>query len=176
MGLGSLLLKWELLNSYELVLFVQFKLLCKIFHWFKRLNLSMQLRFGENNMHGCEIMLKDLADSKRINTNIKAVAAAKLNQHGPTVPGTPSGPVTPPSDAGYSTPPATVGMIDSHPQATVIQSLGSQNDEIVSVDGDKKLPLDVLEATIISSLFWPPFQVVSLCLLHYWILKQSWWT
>lgn len=122
----------------------------------------LKLRFGENNMHGCEIMLKDLADSKRINTNIKAVAAAKLNQHGPTVPGTPSGPVTPPSDAGYSTPPATVGMIDSHPQATVIQSLGSQNDEIVSVDGDKKLPLDVLEATIISSLFWPPFQVETL--------------
>lgn len=117
---------------------------------------SMQLRFGENNMHGCEIMLKDLADSKRINTNIKAAAAAEQSQHGVD-------PVSLADDAGYRTPPATVGLTDSS-QATFTQSLGSQTSENASVGVDKKLPLDVLEATIISSLFWPPFQVVSLCL------------
>jgi len=117
----------------------------------------MQLRFGENNMRGCEIMLKDLADSKRINTNIKAAVAAEQSQHG-------LDPVSLADDAGYRTPPATVGLTDSHSQATLTQSPGSQNGEIANVGGDKKLPLDVLEATIISSLFWPPFQVVSLCL------------
>ncbi|CAK9234248.1 unnamed protein product [Sphagnum troendelagicum] len=69
----------------------------------------LKLRFGESNMHGCEIMLKDVADSKRINSNIKAsAAAAGLNQR------------------------------------------------------DQQLPLEVLDATIISSLFWPPFQAETL--------------
>ena len=27
-------------------------------------------RFGESDLHKCEVMLKDVADSKRINTNI----------------------------------------------------------------------------------------------------------
>lgn len=120
----------------------------------------MQLRFGENNMHGCEIMLKDLADSKRINTNIKAAVAAELNQHGLAVPVTSSDSVSLAGDAGHRTPPATVGLLESHSQATVMQSPGPQDGEISSVVGDKRLPLDVLEATIISSLFWPPFQVV----------------
>lgn len=98
---------------------------------------------------------KDLADSKRINTNIKAAAAAEQSRHG-------LDPVSQADDAGYCTPPATVGLTDSHSPATFTQSLGSQNGEIANVGVDKKLPLDVLEATIISSLFWPPFQVVSL--------------
>ena len=126
--------------------------------------LSMQLRFGENYMHGCEIMLKDLADSKRINTNIKAAVAADLSQPGLAIPVTSSDSVSFASDAGYSTPPATVGLVDPHSQNTFMQSPGSQNVETASVGGDKKLPLDVLEATIISSLFWPPFQVVSVYL------------
>lgn len=108
-------------------------------------------------MHGCEIMLKDLADSKRINTNIKAAAAAEQSLHG-------LDPVSLADDAGYRTPPATVGLVDSHSQASFTQSLGSRKVEVANVGGDKKLPLDVLEATIISSLFWPPFQVVSSCL------------
>ncbi|KAK6305260.1 hypothetical protein J4Q44_G00240400 [Coregonus suidteri] len=31
----------------------------------------LKLRFGESHMHYCEVMLKDLADSRRINTNIR---------------------------------------------------------------------------------------------------------
>lgn len=122
----------------------------------------LKLRFGENNMHGCEIMLKDLADSKRINTNIKAAVAAELSQHGLAVPVTSSDFASLAGDAGYRAPPATVDLVDSHSQATVMQSPGSQYGEVASVGGDKKLPLDVLEATIISSLFWPPFQAETL--------------
>lgn len=33
----------------------------------------LKLRFGDANLHNCEIMLKDIADSKRINSNIKAL-------------------------------------------------------------------------------------------------------
>lgn len=40
----------------------------------------LKLRFGEHNLHKCEVMLKDMRDSKRLNTNIKA----------PPAPGTPS--------------------------------------------------------------------------------------
>ncbi|CAI5950865.1 unnamed protein product [Closterium sp. NIES-64] len=31
-----------------------------------------KLRFGESNLHACEVMLRDMADSKRINGNVKA--------------------------------------------------------------------------------------------------------
>ncbi|KAJ3601001.1 hypothetical protein NHX12_031974 [Muraenolepis orangiensis] len=31
----------------------------------------LKLRFGESHMHFCEVMLKDVADSRRINTNIR---------------------------------------------------------------------------------------------------------
>ena len=30
----------------------------------------LKLRFGESQLHNCEVMLKDVADSKRINTRI----------------------------------------------------------------------------------------------------------
>ena len=32
----------------------------------------LKLRFGDSAMHLCDVMLKDLADSKRVDTNIKA--------------------------------------------------------------------------------------------------------
>jgi len=112
-------------------------------------------------------MLKDLADSKRINTNIKAAAAAEQSRHG-------LDPASQADDAGYCTPPATVGLTDSHSPATFTQSLGAQNGEIANVGVGRKLPLDVLEATIISSLFWPPFQVVSLYLeFCFYFLKHA---
>lgn len=123
-----------------------------------------QLRFGENNMHGCEIMLKDIADSKRINTNIKATVAAELSQHALAVPGTPG----PAIDSGmggmsvdpeFTTPPPTVGLVDPFAEETSMQDVKVQTSEAASNSENKKLPLEVLEATIISSLFWPPFQV-----------------
>jgi len=39
----------------------------------------LKRRFGEFKMHNCEVMLKDMADSKRINNNIKAPAALRPN-------------------------------------------------------------------------------------------------
>ncbi|KAA6417838.1 MAG: anaphase-promoting complex subunit 2-like [Trebouxia sp. A1-2] len=33
----------------------------------------LKLRFGDANLHNCEVMLKDIADSKRMNSNIKAL-------------------------------------------------------------------------------------------------------
>lgn len=30
----------------------------------------LKLRFGENNLHFCEVMIKDIADSKRINAHV----------------------------------------------------------------------------------------------------------
>lgn len=35
----------------------------------------LKLRFGESHLHFCEIMLKDVADSRRINSHIQASAA-----------------------------------------------------------------------------------------------------
>ena len=32
----------------------------------------LKLRFGESSLHKCEVMLKDMNDSKRINGNVKA--------------------------------------------------------------------------------------------------------
>ena len=32
----------------------------------------LKLRFGENNLHFCEVMIKDIADSKRINAHISS--------------------------------------------------------------------------------------------------------
>lgn len=34
----------------------------------------LKLRFGENLLHSCEVMLKDISDSKRINTHIQSAA------------------------------------------------------------------------------------------------------
>ena len=38
----------------------------------------LKLRFGENSMTNCEIMIKDIEDSRRINANIKPTIASKL--------------------------------------------------------------------------------------------------
>ncbi|KAK4026154.1 hypothetical protein OUZ56_015173 [Daphnia magna] len=34
----------------------------------------LKIRFGETELHNCEVMLKDVADSKRINTHLQSVA------------------------------------------------------------------------------------------------------
>lgn len=35
--------------------------------------LSFCLRFGDAGLHACEVLLKDMADSKRLDTNIRWV-------------------------------------------------------------------------------------------------------
>ncbi|XP_044494484.1 anaphase-promoting complex subunit 2 isoform X2 [Mangifera indica] len=68
----------------------------------------LKIHFGESSMQRCEIMLNDLIDSKRTNTNIK-ITAAKQSQTGAEL-------------------------------------------------GEDAVSLDILNATIISSNFWPPMQ------------------
>ncbi|KAK1379565.1 Anaphase-promoting complex subunit 2 [Heracleum sosnowskyi] len=68
----------------------------------------LKIHFGESSMQKCEIMLNDLIDSKRTNTNVKATIKQKMQ----------SG-------------------IDSR---------------------ETDVPMDVFDATIISSNFWPPIQ------------------
>lgn len=68
----------------------------------------LKIHFGESSMQRCEIMLNDLIDSKRTNSNIKAT-------------------ITEPSQIG-------------------------------SELGETGVSLDILDATIISSNFWPPIQ------------------
>ncbi|KAK9277366.1 hypothetical protein L1049_006908 [Liquidambar formosana] len=68
----------------------------------------LKIHFGESSMQRCEIMLNDLIDSKRTNSNIKAT-------------------ITQPSQRG-----AELGGTD--------------------------VSLEILDATILSSNFWPPIQ------------------
>lgn len=98
----------------------------------------LQLRFGENNMHGCEIMLKDVADSKRINSNIKV-----------SKPGSEPAPATPPPQTRASR--SLSGQAGTSGGAGSGGSGGEQTYQ--------ELSMEVVDATIISSLFWPPFQV-----------------
>nr|GME18442.1 anaphase-promoting complex subunit 2 [Ipomoea batatas] len=65
----------------------------------------LKIHFGESSMQKCEIMLNDLIDSKRTNTNIKAT-------------------------------------LKNQPQPV----------------SEHEIPLDKLNATILSSNFWPPIQ------------------
>ncbi|XP_053474021.1 anaphase-promoting complex subunit 2 isoform X1 [Ictalurus furcatus] len=46
----------------------------------------LKLRFGESHMHYCEVMLKDVADSRRINTNIHEEEARLPEEEQPSVP------------------------------------------------------------------------------------------
>ncbi|KAF9623696.1 hypothetical protein IFM89_003841 [Coptis chinensis] len=71
-------------------------------------SITFQIHFGESSMQRCEIMLNDLINSKRINTNIK-VSIAHPSQRG-------------------------------------------------ADEGETGVSLDLLDATIISSNFWPPIQ------------------
>ena len=38
----------------------------------------LKLRFGESSMHACEVMVKDIADSKRVNTTIRDMKQKKV--------------------------------------------------------------------------------------------------
>lgn len=46
----------------------------------------LKLRFGESHLHFCEIMLKDVADSRRINSHIQASAENIDNKKANTIP------------------------------------------------------------------------------------------
>ncbi|XP_034045788.1 anaphase-promoting complex subunit 2 isoform X2 [Thalassophryne amazonica] len=46
----------------------------------------LKLRFGESHMHYCEVMLKDMADSRRINTNIREEESRLSEEEQPPLP------------------------------------------------------------------------------------------
>lgn len=46
----------------------------------------LKLRFGESHMHYCEVMLKDMADSRRINTNIREEESKLGEEEQPPLP------------------------------------------------------------------------------------------
>ena len=78
----------------------------------------LKMRFGEANLHTCEVMLKDIADSKRINANVRGDAGA----------------TTPYKRRANRTP----GKTDNEGEA-------------------EAAALKLVDATVVSSLFWPPF-------------------
>eukprot|EP00850_Spirogloea_muscicola_P000464 SM000002S05544 [mRNA] locus=s2:774127:786951:+ [translate_table: standard] len=184
----------------------------------------LKLRFGESNLRNCEVMLRDVADSKRINANIKQRAAAAAmstpaaasglaavglstgRSRGPQLqrPDTvrerprahvprlrpqqlssPDGgggqvPGSPPavqleqmSPAGTSQ--ATLAALRARMMvlrdaavrgaaATPPQGLAPQPPPQALHQEEDAEPLDVLQATIVSALFWPPFQEESMIL------------
>lgn len=160
-------------NEYRIMLAE--KLLNKsdydIDHEIRTLEL-LKLRFGESSMHSCEIMLKDIADSKRINSNIKASVSSTSSQSPmPRVqPHTPfAGSVAP--VAPSTAPSSRITDPASRIAALVARARGvfSQTEQAAGSSstptgdkGEKDLSLDILDATIISSLFWPPFQAESM--------------
>jgi hypothetical protein len=93
----------------------------------------LKRRFGEFKMLNCEVMLKDMADSKRINNNIKAPAALRPNC-------TPSAADL---EAAVRTFVALLPCVVRRLSLTLISSLAVQK------------TLEVLDCTIISALFWP---------------------
>ncbi|XP_048875739.1 anaphase-promoting complex subunit 2 isoform X2 [Brienomyrus brachyistius] len=46
----------------------------------------LKLRFGESHMHYCEVMLKDVADSRRINANVREEESRLPEEEQPAVP------------------------------------------------------------------------------------------
>ncbi|KAJ0058438.1 hypothetical protein NL108_014632, partial [Boleophthalmus pectinirostris] len=46
----------------------------------------LKLRFGESHMHYCEVMLKDMADSRRINGNVREEESRLNKEEQPTLP------------------------------------------------------------------------------------------
>lgn len=89
-------------------------------------------------MQRCEIMLNDLIDSKRTNSNIKAT-------------------ITQPFKTGIF---KSFTCIFAHSLA-VESSCVSRCWKCLSIGSDDEtgLSLDILDATIISTNFWPPIQV-----------------
>lgn len=82
----------------------------------------LKMRFGEANLHTCAVMLKDIADSKRINANVRADAGATTPYKG---------------RAGGRTPGRGRGDAEAEAEAEALKQV---------------------DATVVSHLFWPPFQ------------------
>lgn len=60
-------------NLYKICLILSTQYMFFFFLQLRYLEL-LKLRFGESHLHFCEIMLKDVADSRRINSHIQASA------------------------------------------------------------------------------------------------------
>ena len=40
----------------------------------------LKVRFGEGNLHNCEVMMRDIADSKKLNAKISQIIASKSDE------------------------------------------------------------------------------------------------
>ncbi|CAN8273048.1 unnamed protein product [Cochlearia groenlandica] len=92
----------------------------------------LKIHFGEASMQRCEIMLNDLIDSKRVNTNIK-----KASQKGYI------------SEFFSVSPMHHCFLSESCPVYS--SCLGTEL-------GESELSVDTLTSTILSTNFWPPIQ------------------
>ena len=121
-------------------------------------------RFGEASLHHCEVMIRDLADSKRGNANIRqlqlpAPAAAAA---APATPGMGS-PARPPRGGG-----AAGQLAEQRLQAPVQCGVGAgaaaaaAGAELAEQPEGAGEMLEKLHATMASYLFWPELQVSSL--------------
>ena len=122
----------ELLKVNSISFFTLEFYLAKLLVYF--LHCCQQIHFGEASMQRCEIMLNDLIDSKRVNTNIKKT-----------------------SQTGYisnlfSILPMQCGFLFEYYMCSSL-SLGA---EVV----ESELSVDILTSKILSTNFWPPIQVL----------------
>eukprot|EP00850_Spirogloea_muscicola_P003682 SM000015S01182 [mRNA] locus=s15:212471:219977:- [translate_table: standard] len=181
----------------------------------------LKLRFGESSLRNCEVMLRDVADSKRINANIKQRAAAALStpaaasrpaavglstgrSRGPqlqrpdTVRERPRAHVPRLRPQQWASPDGGGGPVPGSPPAVQLEQMspvGTSQATLAALRARMMVlrdaavrgaaatppqglvpqpppqalhqeedaePLDVLQATIVSALFWPPFQEESI--------------
>ncbi|MCO5567286.1 hypothetical protein L7F22_020976 [Adiantum nelumboides] len=127
----------------------------------------LKLRFGESSMHSCEIMLKDIADSKCINSNIKANTeatspkASKMQLQAFLSSSAAQNTLSVTSTSRTADPGSRLAALVARARGVFSQpeqppgSSSNTTEEPV----EKDFSLEAVDATIISSLFWPPFQV-----------------
>ena len=124
----------------------------------RRILELLKVRFGEASLQNCEIMLKDVADSKRIHHNFLEVN--ELFFHHPMDPFK-----YPPPPLSLSTPCASnkqrwVGACCQAPERGVTSS------KYVTVDRN------CLRATIVSKLFWPTLPEDVQTLKHHPVVQR----
>jgi len=116
----------------------------------------LKIRFGESAMHACDVMLRDIANSKRINSHISPKLAEKK------VPEIKLGPATTPARNGRVTRQSTIAFRTRKTRSSqgndrkVAQKLQSSTSSTskTSITYEPKF----LEASIISKEFWPDVQ------------------
>eukprot|EP00955_Chlamydomonas_euryale_P098091 365123-Chlamydomonas_euryale.AAC.31 len=111
----------------------------------------LKLRFGEAPLHACEVMLKDVADSKRANASIHTESKTLSKDVAPGLAA---------SDFGDGPQPMLEETLLQASETVVMCSptaaISEHARDTMELPADEiKLPLDNLSAAIISHMFWP---------------------